>query len=71
MIGMFNTEKMRFTTPNVLTVFSTREPHKDKLCKDRWLILKISVPIASLDKVKMDALELFENRGQVKKIKHN
>ena len=34
------------------------------------IVQELNVLIASLDKEKMDALELFENHGQVKEIKH-
>ena len=38
----YNTIGKRFTTPNVLMVFSTHEPDCDMFSQDRWLILKIS-----------------------------
>ena len=34
--------QLNFKQPNVLMVFSNREPEKYKLSKDRWIILKIS-----------------------------
>ena len=37
-----NTKKMRFTTPNVLIVFFSREPDRSELSEDRLIILKIS-----------------------------
>ena len=37
--------------------------------KIKEIVLKNKIPTASLDKDKMDALELFENRGKVKEIK--
>ena len=38
----YNTKKMRFTTPNVLIVFSNREPDRSELSEDRLIISKIS-----------------------------
>ena len=35
----------------------------------KHIVLKLHATIACLDKEKMEALELFENRGQVKEIK--
>ena len=32
----------------------------------KQIVLELNVPIASLDKEKIDALQLFENHGQVK-----
>ena len=51
MDGKYNTKKMRFTTPNVLIVFSTREPDRDRLCNDRWIILKISEDLTGLTQI--------------------
>ena len=34
------------------------------------IVQELNVPIACLDKEKMEALELFENHEQVKEIKH-
>ena len=44
----YNTKNMRFTTPNVLMVFSTREPDCDMFSHDRWIILKISEDFTGL-----------------------
>ena len=38
--------------------------------KIKKIVQELNVPLASLDKEKMEALELFENHGQVKEIKH-
>ena len=35
----------------------------------KQIVQELNVTIASLDREKMEALELFENRGQVKEIK--
>ena len=40
--GKYNSQKLNFKKPNVLKVFSNREPNKYTLSKDRWTILKIS-----------------------------
>ena len=40
--GKYNSQKLNFKQPNVLMVFSNREPDQNKLSKDRWVILKIS-----------------------------
>ena len=37
--------------------------------KIKQIVLELNMPTASLDKEKMEALELFENRGQVKEMK--
>ena len=39
--GKYNSQKLNFKQPNVLMVFSNREPDQNKLSKDRWTILKI------------------------------
>ena len=39
---------MRFTTPNVLIVFSNREPDRDMFSEDRLIILKISEDLMGL-----------------------
>ena len=51
--------KMRFTTPNVLIVFSTREPDRDRLCNDRWIILKISEDLTGLTEITDDCSGLI------------
>ena len=54
MAGKYSTKKIRFTTPNVLIVFSCREPVRDKLCNDRWIILKISEDLTGLTEITDD-----------------
>ena len=39
---------MKFKKPNVLIVFSNKEPNQNTLSKDRWTILKISNDLAEL-----------------------
>jgi len=39
--GKYNSQKLNFKQPNVLMVFSNREPDQNELSKDRWTILKI------------------------------
>ena len=34
--------------PNVLIVFANREPDREKLSEDRWIILKISQDLTGL-----------------------
>ena len=52
----YNTIGKRFTTPNVLIVFSTREPDCDMFSQDRWLILKISEDLTGLTEITEDCL---------------
>merc|ERR1711954_452764 len=46
--GKYNSQRLYFKKPNVLIVFSTKEPNKNTLSKDRWTILKISNDLAEL-----------------------
>merc|ERR1712081_150245 len=46
--GKYNSQKLNFKQPNVLMVFSNREPDQNKLSKDRWTILKISKDLTEL-----------------------
>ena len=46
--GKYNSQKLNFKKPNVLMVFSTREPDQNKLSMDRWTILKISKDLTEL-----------------------
>ena len=52
----YNTIGKRFTTPNVLIVFSTCEPDCDMFSQDRWLILKISEDLTGLTEITEDCL---------------
>ena len=40
--GKYNCQKLYFKKPNVLIVFSNKEPNQNMLSRDRWIILKIS-----------------------------
>merc|ERR1712082_18419 len=46
--GKYNSQKLKFKKPDVLMVFSNREPDQNKLSKDRWVILKISKDLTEL-----------------------
>ena len=52
--------------------FSTREPDRDKLCKDRWLILKISEDLMGLTEITDDGYRVGkmvnENQRQIKPV---
>ena len=42
MCGKLNTKKIRFTTPNVIIVFSNKYPDNRGFSEDRWMIFKIN-----------------------------
>ena len=42
MAGKYTTKKMRFTTPNVIMVFSNKYPDTTEFSEDRWNIFKIN-----------------------------
>merc|ERR1711954_152827 len=46
--GKYMSRQLNFSQPNVLMVFSNREPEKYKLSMDRWVILKISKDLTQL-----------------------
>ena len=46
--GKYNSQKLYFKKPNVLIVFSNKEPNQNTLSKDRWTILKISNDLTEL-----------------------
>ena len=46
--GKYNCQKLYFKKPNVLIVFSNKEPNTNTLSKDRWAILKISNDLTEL-----------------------
>ena len=50
----YNIKNMRFNTPNVLMVFSTREPDCDMFSHDRWIILEISEDLTGLTEITDD-----------------
>ena len=49
--GKFNSPILYFKKPNVLIVFSNREPNREELSKDRWIILKISEDLRELTEI--------------------
>merc|ERR1711954_322852 len=53
----YNSQKLNFKQPNVLIVFSNREPVQNKLSKDRWTILKISKDLTELTDIEGSKLE--------------
>ena len=55
--GKYNSQKLNFKQPNVLMVFSNREPDQNKLSKDRWTILKISKDLTELTDIEGRKLE--------------
>ena len=63
--GKYNSQKLKFKKPNVLMVFSTREPDQNKLSMDRWVILKISNDLTELTDIEGRKLEKSKE-----KIKH-
>ena len=71
--GKYNSQKLYFEKPNVLIVFSTREPERDELSKDRWIILKISEDLTGLTKITEGGSGVMkmvnENKRQIKPIK--
>ena len=46
--GKYNSQKLYFKKPNVLIVFSNKEPNQNTLSRDRWTILKISNDLTEL-----------------------
>ena len=58
----YKTVNMRFTTPNVVMVFSPHEPDREKLSEDRWTILKISEDLTGLT----DITDLVMKKKMVK-----
>ena len=46
--GKYNSQKLYFKKPNVLIVFSSKEPNLNTFSKDRWTILKISNDLTEL-----------------------
>ena len=54
------TVNMRFTTPNVVMVFSPHEPDREKLSGDKWTILKISEDLTGLT----DITNLVKNNNK-------
>merc|ERR1711954_407998 len=54
--GKYNSQ-LKFKKPNVLMVFSTREPDQNKLSMDRWVILKISNDLEELTDIQGSKLE--------------
>ena len=46
--GKYNSQKLNFKKPNVLIVFSNKEPNQNTLSRDRWTILKISNDLTEL-----------------------
>ena len=55
--GKYMSRQLNFKQPNVLMVFSNREPLQNKLSKDRWTILKISKDLTELTDIEGRKLE--------------
>merc|ERR1711954_502154 len=55
--GKYMSRQLNFKQPNVLMVFSNREPDKNTLSKDRWTILKISKDLTELTHIPGRKLE--------------
>ena len=51
-----------FKKPNVLIVFSNKEPNQNMLSKDRWTILKISNDLTEL--VDIAGVSLSKKKGK-------
>ena len=49
--GKYMSRLLNFKKPNVLIVFSNKEPNTNTLSKDRWTILKISNDLAELSNI--------------------
>ena len=56
----YKTMNMRFTTPNVVRVFSPHEPDRENLSGDKWTILKISEDLTGLT----DITNLVKNNNK-------
>ena len=56
----YKTVNMRFTTPNVVMVFSPHEPDRENLSGDKWTILKISEDLTGLT----DITNLVKNNNK-------
>ena len=50
--GKYKSQKLHFKVPNVLIVFSNKEPDQNTLSKDRWTILKISNDLTELTDIR-------------------
>ena len=61
--GKYKSQKLHFKVPNVLIVFSNKEPDQNTLSKDRWAILKISNDLTELTDIAGRKLE----KGKEKK----
>ena len=48
MAGKYNSKKLIFKKPNIVMVFSTKEPNMSHLSMDRWRIFKISNDLENL-----------------------
>jgi len=54
--GKYNSQKLYFKKPNVLIVFSNKEPNQNTLSKDRWTVLKISNDLTELTDIAGESL---------------
>ena len=60
--GKYNSQKLNFKKPNVLMVFSNREPDQNKLSKDRWIIFKMSKDLSELTNI--EGRKLSKKKGK-------
>ena len=51
MAGKFNSRLLKFKKPNIVIVFSNKEPTKSHLSTDRWRIFKISNNLKHLEEM--------------------
>ena len=56
---------MNFKTSNVLIVFANRKPDREKLSKDRWIILKISKDLSKLTEITCES-SMVKNKKKEK-----
>ena len=60
--GKYMSRQLNFKQPNVLMVFSNRQPEKNKLSMDRWIIFKISEDLSELTNI--EGRKLSKKKGK-------
>ena len=63
--AMDGNQVLNLKKPNVFIIFANREPDREKLSEDRWIILKISEDLTSLKEITDDSCMVKKKRKKM------